>query len=125
MHVKSLHYWFQEREEGVLITHNMFKFTKNNSSRDLKTWWYSCSHKASHGCTARAIIYRNEVEGVDGTIEVQNTLIDVSTPELHAKYHVPDQAGVLADHVMVWVKAAIDKDPTAPVGVYNIHINIV
>ena len=108
-----------------MITHNMFKFTKNKSSRDLKTWWYCCSHKASHGCTARAIVYRNEVEGVDSTIEVQNTLIDVSTPELHAKYHVPDQAGVLADHVMVWVKAAIDKDPTAPVGVYNIHINIV
>ena len=103
----------------------MFKFTKNNTSRDLKTWWYSCSDKASHGCKARAIIHRNEVEGEDGTTKIKNTLIEGSTPELHAKYHIPDQAGVLADHVMVWVKAAIDKDQTAPVGVYNIHIDIV
>ena len=102
-----------------------FKFTKNNTSRDLKTRWYSCSHKASHGCKARAIIYRNAVKGEDGTTNIENTLIEVSTPLLHAKFHIPDQAGVLADHVMVWVKAAIDKDPTAPVGVYNIHINIV
>ena len=82
----------------------MFKFTKINISRDPKTWWYSCSHKASHDCKGRAIIHRNEVEGEDGTIKIENTLIEVSTPELHAKYHIPDQAGVLADHVMVWVK---------------------
>ena len=46
--------------------------------------------------------------------------VDVSTPELHARFHVPDQAGVLADHVMVWIKDEIDKEPTAPVGVYII-----
>lgn len=100
-----------------------FKFSKNNSSRDNKTWWYTCSYKASHGCTARAIVQRLEVEQEDGVRKVLNTLTEVATPEHHAKFHVPDQAGVLADHVMVWIKDAIDKDPTAPVGVYNILYN--
>ena len=54
-----------------------------------------------------------------------NTLVEVASPEHHARFHVPDQAGVLADHVMVWIKAAIDKDPTAPVGVYIILYNTV
>ena len=106
-------------KEGVLITHNTFKFTKNNASRDYITWWYTCSYKSSHGCKGRAIIHRDEEEGSDG-LEVRNRLVDVSTPELHARFHVPDQAGVLADHVMVWIKDEIDKDPTAPVGVYII-----
>ena len=61
----------------------------------------------------------DEEEGSDG-LDVRNRLVDVSTPELHARFHVPDQAGVLADHVMVWIKDEIDKDPTAPVGVYII-----
>ena len=46
-----------------------------------------------------------------------NTLVEVATPEHHARFHDPDPAGVLADHVMVWIKADIDKDPTAPEGV--------
>ena len=102
----------------MLITHNVFKFNKNNSSRDKKTWWYTCSEKASRGCTARAIVCRAEVEEEGGGIRVVNSLVEVATPEHHARFHVPDQAGVLADHVKVWIKAAIDKDPTAPVGVY-------
>ena len=60
-----------------------------------------------------------EKEGV----EVVNTLVEVATPDHHARFHVPDQAGVLADHVMAWIKGAIDKDPTAPVGVYTILYN--
>ena len=43
------------------------------------------------------------------------SLVEVATPEHYARYHVPDQAGVLADHVMTCIKDAIDKDPTAPV----------
>ena len=102
-----------------MITHNTFKFTKNNSSRDYKTWWYTCSHKVSHGCTGRAIIERTEFEGEDGETMVKNILVEVATPEHHARFHVPDQSAVLADHVMVWIKQAIDKDPTVPVGVYT------
>ena len=107
-------------KEGVLITHNMFKYTKNNASRDLKTWWYTCSFKVSHGCTGRAIVHRVEFTGDDGDLYVKNTLVEVATPELHAQFHCPDQAGVIADHVMVNIKEAIDKNPTAPVGVYKI-----
>ena len=47
-------------KEGVLITHECFKFTKNNYSRDGKTWWYTCASKNSHGCAARATIKRQE-----------------------------------------------------------------
>ena len=42
-----------------------------------------------------------------------NSLVEVATPEHHACFHVPDQAGVLADHVKVLIKAAVNKDPTA------------
>ena len=31
-------------KEGLLITHNVFKFSNNNSSRDNKTWWYTTHH---------------------------------------------------------------------------------
>ena len=109
-------------KEGVLITHNVFKFNKNNCSRDMRTWWYTCSYKASHGCTARAIVQREKV-GEEQGMSVVNTLVEVATPDHHARFHVPDQAGVLADHVMAWIKDAIDKDPTAPVGVYITFYN--
>ena len=49
------------------------------------------------------------------------SLVEVATPEHHARYHVPDQAGVLADHVMAWIKDAIDKDPTAPVACWCVY----
>ena len=65
---------------------------------------------------------RVEVEEKEG-ISVVNTLVEVATPDHHARFHVPDQAGVLADHVMAWIKDAINKDPTAPVGVYITFYN--
>ena len=54
-----IHYYEgKSKKERVLITHNMFKFQKNNASQDYSTWWYTCSHKNTHGCSARAIIKR-------------------------------------------------------------------
>ena len=119
-------------KEGVLITHGgHFKFTKNNYSRDGKTHWYTCSNKQSHGCTARAIIKREEFIGDDGELWVKNRLVEIATPEVglvlvikilqlfiqaHAKYHVPDQASIIADHNMVKIKQQIDQNPLAPVG---------
>ena len=70
-------------KEGVLITHGgFFKFTKNNYSRDGRTHWYTCCQKKSHGCTARAIIKREEFTGEDGEQYVKNELVEVSTPEV-------------------------------------------
>ena len=70
-------------KEGVLITHGgHFKFTKNNFSRDGKTHWYTCSQKLSHGCTARAIIKREEFTGDDGELWVKNRLVEIATPEV-------------------------------------------
>ena len=69
-------------KEGVLVTHNAFKFTKNNWSRDGTTFWYRCSQKKATGCPATATVKRVEVEEEDGTISVTNSLIEVSTPEV-------------------------------------------
>ena len=124
----------------MLITHGgYFKFSKNNYSRDGKTHWYTCSNKQSHGCTARAIIKREEYIGDDGELWVKNRLVEVATPEVgliainikvlqlsvqaHAKYHVPDQSSIIADYVMVKIKQQIDQNPIAPVGsFFNIFL---
>ena len=71
------------KKEGVLITHGMFKFQKNNASRDFSTWWYTCSHKKNHGCKAKATVRRSENTEDDGSIHVENTLLEVSTPEVY------------------------------------------
>jgi len=72
----------KSKKEGVLITHDMFKFQKNGYSRDGSRWWYVCSHKPTHGCTARAIVMRREVPTEDGGVEVENSLLEVATPEV-------------------------------------------
>lgn len=36
--------------------------------------------------------------------------------QAHAKFHVPDQAEILAAHLVVKMKELIDQNPTAPVG---------
>lgn len=82
MCIKS-HFKGKSKKEGVLITHDMFKFQKNNSSRDLSTWWYTCSHKNTHGCNARAIIKRKEIVREDGELWVENILMEVATPEVN------------------------------------------
>jgi hypothetical protein len=65
-------------------THNMFKFQKNNASRDYSTWWYTCSHKNTHGCSARAIIKRREFMAEDGELMVKNELVEVATAEVNS-----------------------------------------
>ena len=75
----------KSNREGVLITHKSFKFTKNNASRDYKTFWYTCSFKSSHGCTARAIVKRHEFTVEDGELYVENKVVDVATPEVRLK----------------------------------------
>jgi hypothetical protein len=74
----------KSKKEGVLITHNMFKFQKNNASRDYSTWWYTCSHKNTHGCSARAIIKRREFMAEDGELMVENELVEVATAEVNS-----------------------------------------
>ena len=75
--------------------------------------------------------------GEDGEHMVENELVEVATPEdnvsncfimkhlksqAQAKFHVPDQAEIVAAHLVVKMKELIDKDPTAPVGVYKIRV---
>ena len=38
--------------------------------------------------------------------------------KVHSLYHAPDQAEVIAAELMVKMKKEIQKDPTAPVGLY-------
>ena len=81
------HFTGKSSKEGVLITHGgYFKFTKNNYSRDGKTHWYTCAHKKSHGCSARAIIKREEFTGEDGQLYVSNTLLEIATAEVFILY---------------------------------------
>ena len=102
-----------------MVTHGMFKFTKNNSSKDGRTWWYTCARKAVNGCSARAIIERMESVDENGVTSVQNKLVDVATPETHARFHAPDNAAIIADKVMMEMKKEIEKDLTIPVGEFK------
>ena len=72
----------KSKKEGILVTHGMFKYQKNGASRDYSTWWYTCAHKNSHGCNARAIIRRKEFPGDDGDLWVENVLVEVATPQV-------------------------------------------
>ena len=78
--------------EGVLITHNVFKFNKNNNSRDQIPWWYTW-----RAVRRQALL----VQLFAGRRVKVNTLVEVATPEHHARFHDPDPAGVLADQVTV------------------------
>ena len=64
--------------------------------------------------------------GEDGEHMVENELVEVATPEdnvsncfimkhlksqAQAKFHVPDQAEIVAAHLVVKMKELIDKDP--------------
>ena len=68
-----------------MVTHNAFKFTKNNWSRDGRTYWYRCSAYRATGCTATAMVKRLEEEDPEGLVVVRNHLIQVSTPEVSKK----------------------------------------
>ena len=72
-------------KEGVLVTQNCFKFTKNNWSKDGKTYWYRCSTRKAIGCPATATIKRLEEEDTDGNIVVKCYMTEVSTPEVSRK----------------------------------------
>ena len=65
-----------------MYTHNAFKYTKNNWSRDGTIFWYRCSVKKSTGCTASATIKCVEEEDDEGKVVVSNYLLEVSIPEV-------------------------------------------
>ena len=67
------------------MTHNAFKFTKNNWSRDGSTYWYRCSANKATGCPASARVKRVEELEPDGSVVVKNYLLEVSTPEVRYK----------------------------------------
>ena len=76
----------RKKHQGVLVTHNAFKFTKNNWSRDGSTYWYRCSAKKATGCPASATVKRVEELEPDGSVVVKNYLLEVSTPEVRYKF---------------------------------------
>ena len=125
---------------GVLVTHNAFKFTKNNWSRDGTTYWYRCSAKKATGCTASATVMRVEEEDSEGSIIVKNFLIQVSTPEVctmttldknleynpnliqvHGMFHAPDPASVIVDDLILQMKKYIEASPILPIGMCTIY----
>ena len=88
----------KSKKEGVLITHDYnFKFQKNQVSRKGDTWYYHCAEKISKGCPAKATIKRLETISESGEISVENNLVPVSSPTVHAPFHLPDRCSSIAD----------------------------
>ena len=46
----------------------------------------------------------------------------INNLEVHALYHAPDKAAIIAEHVMAEIKEEISNDPSRLVGVYDILI---
>ena len=98
----------KSKKEGVLITHDYnFKFQKNQVSRKGDTWYYHCAEKLSKGCPAKATIKRLETISESGELSVENNLIAVASPHVHAQFHLPDRCSIIADSLEEMMKKEI------------------
>ena len=103
--------------EGVVVTHDKnFKYQKNQKSRKGDTWYYHCSQKIPKGCPAKATIKRLETITESGELIVENNLVAVSSPLVHAEFHLPDHCAIIADSLVEMMKKEIKLDPLIPVG---------
>ena len=103
--------------EGVVVTHDKnFKYQKNQKSRKGDTWYYHCSQKIPKGCPAKATIKRLETITESGELIVENNLVAVSSPIVHAEFHLPDHCAIIADSLVEMMKKEIQLDPLIPVG---------
>ena len=95
---------------GVLITHDSYKFNKNNCSRDYLVEWWQCSEKIGPTrCRATA-----STQSLDGKNYFLRTC---SKPEDHM--HVPDKLSIFKDRIMVDIKTITRNLPTTAIGKSN------
>ena len=107
----------KSRKEGVLITHDSnFKYQKNQVGRKGDTFYYVCAERLKRGCPAKATVKRKEFLNDEGEMVVENELVSVSSPQIHAKYHMPDRCQILVDTLVEKMKEEIALEPTLPVG---------
>ena len=115
--MKIIFFSGNSNEFGVLLTHHEnFKFHQHHMNRDGSTSWFRCSKMKADGCQGRATVTRSLTDPDDPGSPVTFALRDVSTPEHHGQWHKPDRGGILADKLLVQMKAEVERDPTMPVG---------
>ena len=73
-----------------------------------------CSNK-KNGCEGKATIQRVETI-IDGQTVVENRLVAVSTPDVHAKNHTPEHAAILVENLIAKMKQEMRKNPLIPPG---------
>ena len=78
-----------------------------------------CSNK-KFGCQAKATIKRVETIKDDVTV-LENRLVAVSSPMVHAQNHQPDHAGILVENLIDKMKQEVRKNPLIPPGESNIY----
>ena len=73
-----------------------------------------CSNK-KNGCQGKATIQRVETS-IDGETVVENKLVAVSSPEVHARNHAPEHAAILVENLIAKMKQEMRKNPLMPPG---------
>ena len=71
------------------------------------TWWYNCSEKITRGCPANATVKRLETISENGEVSVVNSLVSVSSPQVHSPFHLPDCCAIIADSLVEMMKKEI------------------
>ena len=101
--------------DGMLVTHGRnYKFSKNNTSKSGKVHYYTCSEKKS-GCKASAVIQRLErFDEREGRLVIENRLVSVSRPEVHAKVHQADNSAIEVLRLISLMKQEVARDPSVP-----------
>ena len=107
----------KSRLEGVLITHDRnYRYQKNRTSKDGKVHYYTCSEKKS-GCKATAVIERiKRFDEREGEFLIENRLVSVNKPEVHAKIHQSDNSAIEFQRLLSLMKQEISRDPSVPIG---------
>ena len=52
----------------------------------------------------------------EGRIVMENRLVAVTKPELHAKIHQPDNSSIEADILFIIMKQEVARNPSVPIG---------
>jgi len=96
--------------QGMLVTHDSYKFNKNNVSRDYLIEWWQCREKIGPlKCRATA-----STQSLDGKTYFLRTC---SKPEDHM--HMPDKLSIYKDRLVEDIKTITRNLPTTAVGKSN------
>ena len=89
-----------KKEKGEFLSLMTWKETRG-------AWWYNCSEKITRGCPANATVKRLETISENGEVSVVNSLVSVSSPQVHSPFHLPDCCAIIADSLVEMMKKEI------------------